>query len=47
MTIKFVAAVISLVKFDICYLELEYVSWSHNMLVGHIICESVTQELER
>ena len=27
---KFVAMVIPLVKFDICSLELEYVSWSHN-----------------
>ena len=27
---KFVAVVIPLVKFDICSLELEYVSWSHD-----------------
>ena len=27
---KFVATVIPSVEFDICSLELEYVSWSHN-----------------
>ena len=30
--IKFVATVIILVEFDICSLELEFVSWSYNKL---------------
>ena len=30
MIMKFVALVILLVKFDIYFLELEYVNWSHN-----------------
>ena len=30
--VEFVAIVIPLMEFDICSLELEYVSWSHNKL---------------
>ena len=30
MIMKYVAIIISLMEFDICFLKLEYVSWSYN-----------------